>query len=137
MVEQNDPYANLSEYKGDTTICRKCGNCCKSFSHYLPTQEAWRIRNLEGNLNIRFYDIGDGWTRLRFDYPCRYLKEENGYFTCRIHETREACENRPNLCKHYPQSFLDDIENVLPQEAETCPIIAAAIGTSKMGDPNA
>ena len=127
---QNDPYGGLPEYKGDTTICRKCGKCCQFFSHYIPTQEAWRIRNLEGNLKVRFYDIGDGWTRLRFDYPCRFLKEENGFFTCRIHETREACVNRPDLCRAYPQTFLNDLENVLPQEAETCPIIAAAIAIS-------
>lgn len=124
----DDPiYGHLKEYRGDTSICRKCGNCCKVFSQYIPTQEAWRLRNLVG-LKLKFYDIGEGMSRVVFEYPCRFLEEENGFFTCRIHEDIEGHAIRPLLCKSYPQSFIENKPDILLQEIEQCPIIAASMG---------
>ena len=132
-----DPYNNLPDFAGDTTICRTCGKCCKGFSHYIPSQEAWRIFNLSATLNITKEDLGGGgWTRIVYHYPCQYLltevKKGKYQYTCKIHDEI----TRPALCKHYPQSFLDLImtdpnDEGLKTEALTCPIIKRALRRRK------
>lgn len=67
-------------------------------------------------------------SRVVFEYPCRFLEEENGFFTCRIHEDIEGHAIRPLLCKSYPQSFIENKPDILLQEIEQCPIIAASMG---------
>jgi Fe-S-cluster containining protein len=57
------------------------------------------------------------------------LKEENGFFTCRIYERKDLCgeAERPQLCRSYPQTFLNNLDDTLLNEIEACPILQEAV----------
>lgn len=107
--------------------CQKCGACCKIWSCWLPPNEVWRFIHLAG---IKITSVSDpdkhGFSRVVFDYPCKFLQEEKGLFSCSIYDKAY----RPDCCKDYPRSFFNYLKEdpfIFSQEATTCPILQSMV----------
>ena len=105
--------------------CQKCAECCKHWSMWVTPEEAWRMSHLNApDLKIKVTPGEDklGLVQIIFDYPCRFLSEKDGIYSCDIYDK----VYRPNLCREYPKNFFhffkDDIK-VVEIEEQNCPIL--------------
>ena len=67
--------------------------------------EPFRILNLKG-LNARLIE-DTGFVGIELDYPCKFLIEKNGVYSCEIYNSKE----RPLLCRLYPYPDYSDCPN--------------------------
>ena len=77
-------------------LCQKCGDCCKFIllDIHRPDRKDVSI----GWMEVRGMSVvkkGDRFWKVRIDYPCPMLVEDDGTFKCRIYD------NRPLACREF------------------------------------
>jgi len=97
--------------KGHCIKPKGCNECCKVFVmdiKYLHPDEVWRLRHLD-TTRVKVEELEDDegvFYRIHFHFPCEYL--EDGL--CSIYE------DRPDLCRDYPEELEDFLRDCLSQE---------------------
>lgn len=92
-------------------FCTQCGACCQGFC--LNINCAWLLsrrrlqRELQKHPLYDRFEVDGKNARGNFEFNCSYLTEEG---TCKDHE------NRPSLCKGYPERDLYFMNATLPED---------------------
>ncbi|NLX50230.1 MAG: hypothetical protein GXY82_10265 [Methanospirillum sp.] len=90
----------------DPELCRRCGQCCRTYEiEYsrdwdpVDLSEIDRIRALAGFGDRCSVREEEGTLVLVIDIPCRYLVEEDGFYSCSVYDDPGR---RPLMCEHFP-----------------------------------
>ena len=105
--------SQLSKLVSEET-CKKCGNCCKMMTLWIPDTENMCSRlEFISNKDVGVYRTGiiisnAEWLILRINSPCQFLeKNEKNTYHCQIWND----DKKPLLCRTYPSNQFYDFTN--------------------------